>query len=92
MVCTGRCRTYPARRDRRLTLCSRLTSPELPEKDKLIALAEEYFANVHNLRSFGFIHKPSFMQLLDDQSTMAHRRNALLHVVCALGAKQVARF
>ena len=56
----------------------------------MIQLVEEYFLNVHNLRSFGFIHKPTLMQQLDDWSDVSYKdntHNILLHVICALGAK-----
>jgi hypothetical protein len=44
---------------------------------------------MHNLRCFGFIHKPSYMQQLDERLENFRRESALLHVVCALGAKYV---
>jgi hypothetical protein len=65
----------------------RLLSSELPDKERLLLLVEEYFASVHSLRAFGFIHKPSFMQKLDEQSPADLREDILLHVVCAFGAK-----
>lgn len=44
---------------------------------------------MHSLRSFGFIHKPSVMQNLENWSSSwyQHQRNALVLIVCALGAK-----
>lgn len=42
---------------------------------------------MHNLRCFGFVHKPSYMQQLDEQLRNAQREDALLHIICALGAK-----
>ena len=62
----------------------------LPSREKLCRLIDEYFANVHPLRCFGFIHKPSFMQKLDEGLSSNHSGNALLFTVCALGAKFVA--
>lgn len=62
----------------------------MPNKERMIQLVEEYFLNVHNLRSFGFIHKPTLMQQLDDWSDVSYKdntHNILLHVICALGAK-----
>ncbi|KAI0132181.1 hypothetical protein BJ170DRAFT_234301 [Xylariales sp. AK1849] len=83
------CRTIPAQVDQ--GYCPRafswLMSPDLPDKDKIILLVEEFFSNVHNLRCFGFIHKPSYMQQLDDRSQTIQRENALLHIVCAMGSK-----
>jgi hypothetical protein len=49
-------------------------------------LVERYFANVHHLRCFAFLHKPSFLQRLDSDADKKHDSNPLLHVVCALGA------
>ena len=50
-------------------------------------MTEQYFANIHPLRCFGFIHKPSFMQKLDEGIATGNTGNALLYTVCALGAK-----
>lgn len=50
-------------------------------------LVKEYFENIHPLRCYAFIHRPSFLQRLEESSTEDHARNGLLHVVCALGAK-----
>jgi hypothetical protein len=68
-------------------LVSRLVSTQLPDKEKIVLLVEEFFSNFHNLRSFGFIHKPSYMQQLDDQLRVVQQDNPLLHTLCALGAK-----
>jgi hypothetical protein len=65
----------------------RLTSQELPPKPKLENLLDAYFSNVHPIRVFGFIHKPSFMQRLDDGSLTEPADRALLHIICALGAR-----
>ena len=62
-----------------------LWSPNLPDIDKTRALAEYYFVNVHPLRCFGFLHKPSFMRRLDSGDTNRDD-DPLLHIVCALGA------
>lgn len=67
----------------------RLFSSSLPEFRRLLRLVKDYFRNIHPLRSFGFIHKPSFMQRLEDQSEPEHNNDILLLVVCALGAKCV---
>ena len=67
-----------------------LWSSFLPANDKVRTLVEYYFMNVHPLRCFGFLHKPSFMQRLDTESSNNRDDDALLHVVCALGALFVA--
>lgn len=67
-----------------------LYSTYLPDIDKVRALVEYYFINVHPLRCFGFLHKPSFMQRLDAGSSSNRDEDALLHIVCALGALFVA--
>lgn len=64
-----------------------LFRPQLPNRQKVRILAKEYFENVHPLRCYAFIHRPSFIQRLDESSSEDHARNALLHIVCALGAK-----
>ncbi|RCI10967.1 hypothetical protein L249_5296 [Ophiocordyceps polyrhachis-furcata BCC 54312] len=68
-----------------------LLSSELPTGPKLRRLVEQYFANVHPLRCFAFVHKPSFMHQLDkggvgseDESCSS---SALLHIMCAHGAR-----
>lgn len=65
----------------------RLFRPQLPNRQRVRILAKEYFENIHPLRCYAFIHRPSFIQRLDESSNDDHSRNALLHVVCALGAK-----
>ncbi|KAJ5773054.1 hypothetical protein N7457_007950 [Penicillium paradoxum] len=64
-----------------------LHSPQLPDKERIIMLVEEYFAHVHPLRCFGFVHKPSFMQRLDEDLESCCNDESLLHIICALGAK-----
>lgn len=68
----------------------RLAASELPDRDKVLLVVEEYFANIHPLRCYGFIHKPSFIQRLNEGLTSDYRGNALLLIICALGAKQVS--
>ena len=63
-----------------------LVAPQLPDRHKTRLLVERYFANVHHLRCFAFLHKPSFLQKLDSDGNKMHEGNALLHIVCALGA------
>lgn len=50
-------------------------------------LVKEYFENIHPLRCYAFIHRPSFLQRIEESSNEDHARNSLLHIVCALGAK-----
>ncbi|KAF2166249.1 hypothetical protein M409DRAFT_66731 [Zasmidium cellare ATCC 36951] len=63
-----------------------LVAQHLPEHTRTRILVERYFANVHHLRCFAFLHKPSFLQKLDNDANKNHDSNALLHIVCALGA------
>ncbi|KAJ5365265.1 hypothetical protein N7517_008151 [Penicillium concentricum] len=69
---------------------ARLDSPKLPDKERILILVEEYFAHVHPLRCFGFVHKPSFMQRLDEDLESCCNHESLLHIICALGAKFLA--
>ena len=64
----------------------RLLSPELPTGRSLHRVVEQYFANVHPLRCFAFVHKPSFMRQLD-RGFASDDESALLHIICAHGAK-----
>ncbi|KAG5918177.1 hypothetical protein E4U53_004111, partial [Claviceps sorghi] len=64
----------------------RLFSASLPTGRNLGRVVEQYFANVHPLRCFAFVHKPSFMRQLD-RGFGSEDEAALLHVVCAHGAK-----
>lgn len=66
---------------------TRLYAPHLPDKRRIIILVEQYFAHVHPLRCFGFVHKPSFMQRLDEDLELCRDEESLLHIICALGAK-----
>lgn len=68
---------------------TRLTSVSLPSYDRVLLLVEKYFQMIHPLRSFGFIHEPTFLQELEDQSSDERSQNMLLLIVCALGAKCV---
>ncbi|PHH68377.1 hypothetical protein CDD82_604 [Ophiocordyceps australis] len=63
-----------------------LLSPNLPSGRNLGRVVEQYFANLHPLRCFAFVHKPSFMSQLDKGLT-SDDESALLHVICAHGAK-----
>lgn len=64
----------------------RLLSPELPAPRHIRRLVEHYFANIHPIRCFAFVHKPSFMRQLDS-GFHSDDDSALLHVICAHGAK-----
>lgn len=63
-----------------------LRSWYLPEDEHVHTLVEHYFANIHPLRCFGFLHKPSFMQRLDAANVHGREDDALLLMVCSLGA------
>ncbi|KAJ5609294.1 hypothetical protein N7528_009861 [Penicillium herquei] len=65
----------------------RLYTSEIPKGERLYILVEEYFAHIHPLRCNGFVHKPSFMQQLDEDPESCRQSESLLHVICALGAK-----
>ena len=64
-----------------------LQSPDLPDGEHIRSLIDEYFWNMHPLRCFGFIHKPSFMQKLDSGPASTDKDSALLNIMCAIGAK-----
>ena len=55
-------------------------------KKETKVLVEHYFAHIHPLRCFGFLHKPSFMQRLDADRSSSRENDPLLLIVCALGA------
>ena len=63
-------------------------SADLPDKAKVAVLVENYFAHVHPIRCFAFLHRPSFLQRVDEELSDS-RPTALLYVVCALGAQLV---
>ncbi|KAG6055107.1 hypothetical protein E4U17_003205 [Claviceps sp. LM77 group G4] len=63
-----------------------LVSPSLPTSSNLRRVVEQYFANVRPLRCFAFVHKPSFMRQLDS-GLSSDDESALLHIICAHGAK-----
>ncbi|KAJ5683574.1 hypothetical protein N7462_006739 [Penicillium macrosclerotiorum] len=65
-----------------------MTTGHLPSPWKVRLLVEEYFKNIHPLRCFAFIHRPSFLQKLERQSTKSYQKHALLHIICALGAHE----
>ncbi|RTE84055.1 hypothetical protein BHE90_001437 [Fusarium euwallaceae] len=59
----------------------------LPEKCRLKTIAESFFNHVHPLRNLGFIHKPSFIKAIDQNTTVAEYGEAVVYLVCALGAR-----
>ncbi|CAG8374419.1 unnamed protein product [Penicillium salamii] len=67
-----------------------LHSPHLPDKQHIMILVEQYFTHVHPLRCFGFVHKPTFMQRIDEDLESCRNEESLLHIICALGAKFLA--
>ncbi|RTE76513.1 hypothetical protein BHE90_009016 [Fusarium euwallaceae] len=65
-----------------------LFTPTLPSTPSILRrLAEQYFDNVHPLRCFAFVHKPSFMRRLDEGFGSDSNNSALLHMICAHGAR-----
>lgn len=52
----------------------------------MAVLVDNYFAHVHPIRCFAFLHRPSFLRRVDEELA-SDVRTALLHVVCALGAQ-----
>ncbi|KAL2833694.1 hypothetical protein BDW59DRAFT_168788 [Aspergillus cavernicola] len=66
---------------------SRLKSSNLPDRAKVAVLVDNYFAHVHPIRCFAFLHRPSFLQRVDEELVSGSRPSALVHVVCALGAQ-----
>ena len=65
----------------------RLESPNLPSADVIRTLVNHYFLNVHPLRCFAFIHKPTFLQKLEIDLASSTAYSPLLHIICALGAQ-----
>jgi hypothetical protein len=65
----------------------RLHAPELPEPKHIRLLVTYYFQNFHPLRCFAFIHKPSYLQKLDEKIDLDLRNEALLHIICTIGAQ-----
>lgn len=80
------CSVDPSLAPRLSLTIRRLLAPELPTTRNLRRTVDQYFANVHPIRCFAFVHKPSFMRQLD-KGFVQDDESALLHIVCALGAK-----
>ncbi|KAF4950568.1 hypothetical protein FSARC_13136 [Fusarium sarcochroum] len=72
--------------DTELSIHSWLVSPELPSGNNIRTVVDHYFANIHPLRCFAFVHRPSFTRQLDKGFESDDER-ALLHIICAQGAK-----
>ena len=70
-----------------LTEAHRLFAKQLPPKKQLHALLDAYFDNIHPIRVFAFEHKPSFIRILDEGQLEDASDQALLHIMCALGAR-----
>ncbi|CEJ81055.1 hypothetical protein VHEMI01206 [[Torrubiella] hemipterigena] len=66
-----------------------LSRSALPQQPELSLLIDTYFKVMHPVRCFGFIHRPSFMQKIEDQSEQDRNHNPLLLAVCAIAAKFV---
>jgi hypothetical protein len=66
---------------------ARLTLPHLPHKAKVSVLVEKYFAHIHPIRCFAFLHRPSFLRRVDEEINSSSSASALLYIVCALGAQ-----
>ena len=67
-----------------------LFAPNLPEDLNLLRrLAEAFFDRVHPLRSLGFIHKPTFMQSLDQGRLFEEYGEGLLNIMFALSSRYV---
>ncbi|KAI8938338.1 hypothetical protein NX059_005989 [Plenodomus lindquistii] len=64
-----------------------LFEQQLPPRAKLHTLLDAYFNNVHPVRVFAFEHKPSFIRMLDEGQLVDSADQALLHIMCALGAR-----
>ncbi|RDW84021.1 uncharacterized protein DSM5745_04347 [Aspergillus mulundensis] len=64
-----------------------LRSTDLPEKAKVAVLVNNYFAHIHPIRCFAFLHRPSFLQRVDQELAPESSAGALLHIICALGAQ-----
>ncbi|KAJ0415041.1 fungal-specific transcription factor domain-containing protein [Aspergillus carlsbadensis] len=64
-----------------------LTLPHLPHQAKVSVLVENYFAHIHPIRCFAFLHRPSFLRRVDEEISPGSSPSALLYIVCALGAQ-----
>ncbi|KAJ5116700.1 hypothetical protein N7456_001048 [Penicillium angulare] len=50
-------------------------------------LVDAYFVHIHPLRCLSFVHKPSFMQSLDQGRMKEDFGEALVHIICAFGSR-----
>lgn len=66
----------------------RLLSSDLPEESPLLRrLANHYFENIHHLRCFAFVHKPSFLREIDQGLEPRKEEIPLRYIIYAHGAK-----
>ncbi|CAG7560160.1 unnamed protein product [Fusarium equiseti] len=72
--------------DTELSIHSWLVSSDLPSSNNIRTVVDHYFANIHPLRCFAFVHRPSFTRQLD-KGFESEDEKALLHIICAQGAK-----
>ncbi|UPL03922.1 hypothetical protein LCI18_014856 [Fusarium solani-melongenae] len=72
--------------DTELSIHSWLVSPDLPSGNNIRTVVDHYFANIHPLRCFAFVHRPSFTRQLD-KGLENDDEKALLYTICAQGAK-----
>ncbi|CAI6309392.1 unnamed protein product [Periconia digitata] len=64
-----------------------LLAPDLPSGARLRSLLDAYFDNIHPIRAFAFVHRPTFMRMMDEGLFTDNADRALLHIMCALGAR-----
>ena len=64
-----------------------LNMQRLPDSKKIRALVNQYFQSFHPLKSFGFVHKPSFLRRLDNDLVSGSPADSLLYAMCTLGAQ-----
>jgi hypothetical protein len=79
--------SLPIERKTLLLTSYRLFATVLPPRAKLRGLLEAYFDNVHPVRVFAFVHRPSFMRMLEEGLLTEASDQALLYIMCALGAR-----
>lgn len=72
--------------DTELSIHSWLVAPDLPPTHNIRVVVDHYFANIHPLRCFAFVHRPSFTRQLEKGFEFDDEK-ALLHIICAQGAK-----
>lgn len=66
----------------------RLYTETLPsDQMRLRSLAQKYFEHVHHIRCYNFIYRPTFLKALDDGDLFSVYGHALVHIICAHGAR-----